>query len=125
MLVSMKALKTISGFSGAVLLIYWLLGIIFDFHVSFYFFIAGLILFGLVYFPLTLLDKHRRENRWDTIRGDKKEQPHSQAEGGKKKPNEKATESAIRPIAKEARGYAGKAEVFTVLTLKEEAGAPS
>lgn len=84
MLVSMKALKTISGFSGAVLLIYWLLGIIFDFHVSFYFFIAGLILFGLVYFPLTLLDKHRRENRWDTIRGDKKEQPHSQAEGGKK-----------------------------------------
>ena len=80
----MKALKTISGFSGVVLLIYWLLGIIFDFDVSFYFFIAGLILFGLVYFPLALLNKHRRENRWDTIRGDKEEQPHSQTEGGKK-----------------------------------------
>ncbi|MCF8231889.1 MAG: hypothetical protein K9J27_06830 [Bacteroidales bacterium] len=80
----MKALKTISGFSGAVLLIYWWLGIIFDYHVSFYFLIAGLILFGLVFCPLALLDKHRRENRWDTIRDDKKKQPHSQAEGGKK-----------------------------------------
>ncbi|MCF8309488.1 MAG: hypothetical protein K9I68_10810 [Bacteroidales bacterium] len=80
----MKALKYISGFSGAVLLIYWLLGIIFDFHVSFYFLIGGLILFGLIYFPLALLDKHRRENRWDTIRDDQEKQPHSQKKRGKK-----------------------------------------
>ena len=79
----MKALKYISGFSGAMLLAFWLLGIILDFHVSFYFFIAGLILFGLVYFPLALLDSHRRENRWDTIRDDQEKQPHSQTEGYK------------------------------------------
>jgi len=64
----MKALKYISGFSGAILLIYWLLGILFDFRVSFYFFVAGLVLFGLVFLPLAILDKNRRENRWDTIR---------------------------------------------------------
>jgi len=81
----MKALKIISGFSGAILLTYWLLGIVFNFRVSFYFFIAGLVLFGLVYFPLALLDKHRRENRWDTISDNEEKEGQSKKEKHKQR----------------------------------------
>jgi len=82
--ISMKALKIISGFLGAVLLIYWLLGLIIDFQVSFYFFIAGIILFGLVFLPLALLDKHRREKRWDTIRDEEENAEISETKKNKK-----------------------------------------
>ena len=64
----MKALKYISGFLGASLLFYWLIGSFFDFHVSLYFFLAGLVLFGLVFLPLAMLDKPRRKNSWEYIK---------------------------------------------------------
>lgn len=64
----MKTLKYISGFLGAALLIYWLMGIFFDYYVNLYLFLAGLVLFGLVFLPLSMLDKQRRKNSWEYIK---------------------------------------------------------
>ena len=63
----MKILILISGVSGTLLLTIRMLGIFIEFRGDDAVLIAGLVLLGLVFLPLFLIDKRRQEKKLDRI----------------------------------------------------------
>jgi hypothetical protein len=63
----MKLAIFISGIAGTILLVIRMLGIFIDFRGENVFLISGMVLLGLVYLPLQLVDKHRQNKKIDRI----------------------------------------------------------
>ena len=63
----MKIIMYISGITGILLLALRLLGTVMDFRENELMLIGGLILVGVVFFPLLLIDRHRHNKKIDNI----------------------------------------------------------
>ena len=62
-----KIIITISGIAGILLLVIRMLGIFMDFRGEDVVLIAGLVLLGLVFFPLFLIDKRQQDKKINAI----------------------------------------------------------
>ncbi len=63
----MKVLLYISGITGTILLALRLLGTVMDFQENDFFLISGLVLMGLVFLPLLLIDRYRHNRKINSI----------------------------------------------------------